>query len=513
MRELWQLLLFSISFLVISCNAKEDNSIIINVPEITESINVKSVSLNKSSLVLKEGEYENLIVNVEPTNATNKNVIWSSNNLKVASVSPGGTVMALKEGSAMITCKSEIDSTLIAECEVTVVKNKLKVLLVGSSFGVNTISMFPVLASHAGIDITCGLLYSGSASIGVVKIRPLVHLSSMFARNADFGWYKKFSNGSWEKGTGEEGYRTYQHALQDEQWDIILFQRGAEELKVNVPWSDMQTSCLQQMIEYTRNNCDYEPTILFVDGLANSVGYGGYQTRESQNDQTRHIIETAQVMKSKFDIDVIPVGVALQNARNTSLSQYGYHNGIEGDGDLASDTQHLDAGIGYYVTGATLFEYILNPLFGISIKDVDYIPVISDVQDCWVQTASIPSNSAMFNGINANNIGIAKQVVLDAINIASYSLVSSPKSNTTSFLVEQKTMGCTSSFMSSKCENTFFSLITPEDGKRIDSCSVIMDSEDITSSSFSTFSYNDVVYGIISIPAVTGDITIELFCK
>ena len=398
-----------------------------------------------------------------------------------------------------------------ADVSVRLQKKSLKVLLVGSSFGVNTISMFPVLAKKAGVDITCGSLYYGSCAIGLVPARPLAHHPSKFALNTDYGWYKKFINGAWEAGIGEEGHRTYQYALQDEKWDIIIMQRGAEELRVNVPWSDMQTSCLQQMIEYTRTHCDYEPEILFADGLANPVGWGSApQTRESQIAQTEHIINTAQEMKSKFGINVIPVGVALQNARLTILSQYGYHGGnTEYPGDMACDSQHLDAGIGYYVTGATLFEYILNPRFGLSIMNLDYLPVVNDVKNCWVRNAGM-AESNMFHGISADNINIAKYAVLDAIADPLHVSTTLGQRYSAMYNVTQNLINCKSCFQNTRCETTFFALITPDEGYALGTPTITMGGTDVTSIVYSTTEYDNIVFGVISIPNVTGDIVINL---
>ena len=81
---------------------------------------VESVTLDKSSLELTEGETATIIATVKPDNATNKTVTWSSSNASVASVDANGTVTAVAEGSATITAKAG-DKT--ATCTVTVKKN------------------------------------------------------------------------------------------------------------------------------------------------------------------------------------------------------------------------------------------------------------------------------------------------------------------------------------------------------------------------------------------------------
>ncbi|MDD5951281.1 MAG: Ig-like domain-containing protein, partial [Bacteroidales bacterium] len=83
--------------------------------------NVESVSLDKTSITLTEGDSETLTATVSPSNATNKNVSWKSSNTSVATVS-NGKVTALKAGTATITVTTE-DGGKTATCQVTVYAN------------------------------------------------------------------------------------------------------------------------------------------------------------------------------------------------------------------------------------------------------------------------------------------------------------------------------------------------------------------------------------------------------
>jgi len=86
---------------------------------------VTDVSLDKSTLSLIEGENEQLIATVEPSNATNKAVTWSSSDSSIVTVGADqtdntkATVKALKEGSATITATTA-DGNKTATCTVTV---------------------------------------------------------------------------------------------------------------------------------------------------------------------------------------------------------------------------------------------------------------------------------------------------------------------------------------------------------------------------------------------------------
>lgn len=81
------------------------------------SVPVKEITLDKTSLMLMEGQTGSISATVKPENATNKTVRWSSNNRTVASVDANGTVTAQREGKATITAKA---GNYSASCEVIV---------------------------------------------------------------------------------------------------------------------------------------------------------------------------------------------------------------------------------------------------------------------------------------------------------------------------------------------------------------------------------------------------------
>ena len=108
------------SFTVTATNASgsdsKDLSITISAPA---SVSVTGVSLNKDSLNLYVGDNETLTATVEPANATNKGVTWSSDKPDVATVDANGKVTAVGEGNTTITVTTE-DGSKTATCEVTV---------------------------------------------------------------------------------------------------------------------------------------------------------------------------------------------------------------------------------------------------------------------------------------------------------------------------------------------------------------------------------------------------------
>jgi uncharacterized protein YjdB len=76
------------------------------------------VTLNKASLVLNVGASETLVASVQPSNATNKTVSWTSGNPSAVSVN-NGLVTAVAPGSAVVTVTTQ-DGGKTATCSVTV---------------------------------------------------------------------------------------------------------------------------------------------------------------------------------------------------------------------------------------------------------------------------------------------------------------------------------------------------------------------------------------------------------
>ena len=83
------------------------------------NVNVTNIKLNKTKQEMQEGESLTLVATIAPSNATNKNVKWTSSNEKVATVTENGIITAIKEGTTTITVETE-DGNKISTCEITV---------------------------------------------------------------------------------------------------------------------------------------------------------------------------------------------------------------------------------------------------------------------------------------------------------------------------------------------------------------------------------------------------------
>ena len=86
----------------------------------SENILVTGITLSQTSLSLSMGGNQTISATVEPSNATDQRVTWSSSNTAVAMVSAAGLVTAIAAGSCTITCTAQDGSGVKATCSVTV---------------------------------------------------------------------------------------------------------------------------------------------------------------------------------------------------------------------------------------------------------------------------------------------------------------------------------------------------------------------------------------------------------
>ena len=90
-------------------------------------VEVTSISLNKASISLEEGETEQLTATVLPENATDRTVTWKSSKTSIATVTSSGLIRAVKKGTATITATAgEKEAT----CTVTVTEPYIAVTIV-----------------------------------------------------------------------------------------------------------------------------------------------------------------------------------------------------------------------------------------------------------------------------------------------------------------------------------------------------------------------------------------------
>ena len=71
--------------------------------DVSVTVPIESITLNKSELTLYKGESETLVATIVPTDATENNITWGTLNSHIAAVDSNGKVTAIGGGKTTIT--------------------------------------------------------------------------------------------------------------------------------------------------------------------------------------------------------------------------------------------------------------------------------------------------------------------------------------------------------------------------------------------------------------------------
>lgn len=317
------------------CFYDKDKNFLSNEDNVTEGKDVNDVTLNV------------------PENAVYARIVQSD-------FANSTTYSTYEETFAIERLQKEID-------ELQKKAKRFKFLLIGSSFGVNTVIQFPFISAAGGIEIICGNLYEGGGTLQ--DIVDIINGTNTFDAGKVFN--SKESN-LWQTTSAD-----LDAMLEYTDWDVISIQRAASERGI---WDNTKAANLQIIIEYLQNKTkNYNPKIIFNSLFA----YPSFSTdKTDQLQDTESIITTCQQIQEQFGLEIIPTAVAVQNARMTKMIAHGSVSQIIPD--LAEDDMHLDTGVGSYVCGALLYEYLIGSKYSKSILTNSYIPSLSDVSSMGI---------------------------------------------------------------------------------------------------------------------------------
>jgi len=108
--------------IIVSSNQNSNISATVNVQVSSTSIKVSDINLGQTEIELEEGATYSLNTIISPSDATNKELAWSSSNNRSAEVSTLGVVTAKEVGEATINVLSQDGSGVKSTCKVVVVK-------------------------------------------------------------------------------------------------------------------------------------------------------------------------------------------------------------------------------------------------------------------------------------------------------------------------------------------------------------------------------------------------------
>ena len=134
-----------------------------------KEVPVTSLSLDQQTATVSVGNTVVLLPVIDPVDATNKEVIWTSSNASVVTVADG-IVTGLTPGTATVTATSAENSQFTSSCEITVIPSTGQVITVSGDITADTkwyaqakylLSGFVYVKNNATLTIEAGTLIKG----------------------------------------------------------------------------------------------------------------------------------------------------------------------------------------------------------------------------------------------------------------------------------------------------------------------------------------------------------------
>ncbi|GFP74482.1 Ig-like domain-containing protein [Clostridium fungisolvens] len=139
--------------------------------DLTVIYGVTSITLDKTSAYVRLGESDlTLVSTVNPSNATDKSLTWTSSNQSIATVDSNGTVHAVAYGTATITATSVQDPTKVAKCTIIVPVPVTGVTVTSSSNVVKMGSTLTLGTTMAPITATIKTVTWSSSNEAIAKV-------------------------------------------------------------------------------------------------------------------------------------------------------------------------------------------------------------------------------------------------------------------------------------------------------------------------------------------------------
>ena len=272
-------------------------------------------------------------------------------------------------------------------------RNRLRVLAIGNSYTVDALYYTNQILAGAGIDNTTYsvyyLHYSGAT---------LEHWWNVAAQEDSL----EMSFCAGQRMPVETG--TLKDLLAQD-WDVITFQQYSGysiNYKTFNPW-------LRQLIDFVKQNCPNKE-VTFAWQMAWSYNDIVEPSMSSYNRWLLIGLAIKQMIVSDGIDLIIPVGTAIQNARNTSLN---------GESQLTCDGKHLDIGIGRYIAACTWLQTIFAPVYSFSVLGNGAIPPMGEC----------PPQRFVSEPVTKENSLIAQQCAVNAVLQPFLITVESPTSD------------------------------------------------------------------------------------
>ena len=246
-------------------------------------------------------------------------------------------------------------------------KNSLHILIFGDSFSRDAFSYVPgVIESLVpGFYVDLEILYLGGKGLSY-HLNYLKNEQNIFTHDIYVS-----DDGYWHS----SAYFNGENILVSKEWDLIIFQEGSNTARN----SELTESHIRGLSDYIDQRL---PDVRYAFMLSPAKPQGSPALGEYTSDEVWNMyVNTSHLLLANNDVDyIIPCGTAIQNARQTSLDQYGKF------GHLSYDGNHLQEGLPCLIEAYTVTQFLFNfTKMDISIEDSPLI-----ITQEWVNKKNIP---------------------------------------------------------------------------------------------------------------------------
>ena len=281
----------------ITCSAT-DGSGVKATCQVTVSKLVTGITVSPATLTLEPEETQTLTATVQPSDATNKSVTWSSSKTSIATVDQTGKVTAVAAGECTITATAKDGSSVKGTCKVTVTHEYVEI------GGLKWATMNVGATTVAGSYETC---FGDYFAWGETEPR-YASITRASADEATFTWKDGFSSGY-----SSDNWPTYTGTTLDASHDAATAQWGGS-------WRTPTKAEFQALAQACSGSSSEQTPVTLTSTITES---GIYWLNSTQTIESAYTGVAGLLFVSKADISKRVFFPACGNVLSTSLQNCG----------------------------------------------------------------------------------------------------------------------------------------------------------------------------------------------
>ena len=285
-------LVLSLIFFTLSCEPKE----IINGVKVTSITITPASGSVEAAVVVAAGVTTTFNVSVEPDNATDKSVTWSSQNNDIATVSTSGVVTGQSEGTTTIQATANDGSGIMGTKAITVEG----VLINGLVWATRNVNTFRTFASSPE---SAGMFYQWNRTTAYAATGPVT-------------WNSAAPSGTWDSANDPvpDGWRL----PTKEDFDKLL------STSVPFVWTTVSGQTGGRFTNTATGKSIFLPAVgrrSYTNGaLEGENGYGAYWTStKHENDLHAYYLYIDNVSQTANNNDPFAFGYAIRPVKKESI--------------------------------------------------------------------------------------------------------------------------------------------------------------------------------------------------